>query len=76
MKGILSEVTIYEVTEELIQRIIDSEVDGIFDGPHKLMWFYDDKAKKFIGCDNLDGSAWIEEFDTRIECLAWLLELD
>lgn len=76
MDGILSRATIYEVTEELIQQIIDSEVNGVFDGPHELMWFYDEKAKKYIGCDNLDGNAWIEEFDTRMECVAWLLELD
>ena len=76
MKGILSRVTIYEVTEELIQQIIDSEHDDTFDGPHELMWFYDEQAKKYIGCDNTDGNAWVEEFNTRIDCVAWLLELD
>ena len=76
MEGILSRQTIYEVTEELIRRILDSYTDDKFGGPQELMWFYDAKAKKYIGCDNTDGNAWIEEFDTRIDCFAWLLELD
>ena len=77
MNGILSRQTIYEVTEELVSGIINGQDDsGKFNGPHELMWFYDEKAKKYIGCDNTDGNAWVEEFDTRIDCVAWLLELD
>lgn len=77
MKGILSQQIIYEVTDELISSILNSQTDsGEFAGPHELMWFYDAKTKKYIGCDNLDGNACMEEFDTRIDCIAWLLELD
>ena len=37
----------------------------------KFMTF-DGKTKKFIGCDNSDGDAWTEEFETLEKCVKWL----
>lgn len=77
MKGILSKTTIYEVTEDVIQGVIDNQIGpDKYGEPYELMWFYDEKADKYIGCDNSDGCAWVEEFDTLTGCIAWLLDLD
>lgn len=69
------EINVHQVTAEVISKVIDSMTSqGKFGEPHELMYFYDDKSKKYVGCDNTTGDAWIEDFDTYEECVNWLLE--
>lgn len=77
MKGILSKTTICEVTEELIGKVLENQ-KGIetYGEPYELMWYHDEKTDKYVGCDNVLGHAWVEEFDTLTECIKWLLDLD
>jgi len=42
----------------------------------KGLFFIQEKTKekkKYTGIDNSDGNAWVEEFKTLKECLAWLI---
>lgn len=37
--------------------------------------FVQDTGVEFIGIDNRDGDAWVEEFPDLIECLMWLADV-
>lgn len=40
--------------------------------PIGLFMFWDRDADLFIGVDNSEGDAWVEEFDSFKRCLEWL----
>lgn len=72
MNEFLETTTFHKVTVEFIGRVIDSYNNGKYE-PTGMYYAYDDKAKKYIGCDNRTGDAWTEDFDTEKECLIWLV---
>lgn len=68
------EINTHQVTKEIIDDILNNQTDiESYGEPHALLWYYDEKSGKYIGCDNVHAHAWIEEFDTKEECIAWLL---
>ena len=68
------EIEVHQVTAEVINKVIDSvTAQGKYGAPYELMYFYDEKDNKYIGCDNTTGDAWVEDFDTYEECVNWLL---
>ena len=73
-KTIVNGMAVYEVTKEVIDRVLENQT-GIetYGEPHHLLWYYDEKSGKYIGCDNVHAHAWMEEFDTKDECINWLL---
>lgn len=53
-------------------KILDS---GETSGKYKPLGQFIRKAgKKFVGIDNSDGDAWVEEFSSEAECVRWLVE--
>ena len=71
---IINGTEIYEVTKDVIDKVLEVQM-GIehYGEPHKLLWYYDEKSGKYVGCDNVHGHAWMEDFDTKEECINWLL---
>lgn len=71
------EINTHQVTKEVIDNILENQT-GIetYGEPHKLLWYYDEKSGKYIGCDNVHAHAWMEEFNTKEECINWLLGYD
>ena len=55
---------IKQVTREEASRIIETSK------PRGL--FYEIDGNVYVGIDNIDGHAWVEEFKTKEECLNWL----
>lgn len=67
-------MNVYEVTKEVISQVLENQSDvDTYGEPHHLLWYYDEESGKYIGCDNVHAHAWVEEFDTKEECIAWLL---
>ena len=73
-KTVVNGMAIYQVTKEVIDQVLENQ-SGVetYGEPHHLLWYYDEKSGKYIGCDNVHAHAWVEEFDTYEECEAWLL---
>ena len=77
IKSIVDGTAIYEVTKEVIDSIIDNQIGpDKYGEPHELLWYYDEKNAKYVGCDNVYRHAWVEVFDTKEECIEWLLGYD
>lgn len=66
-----------QVSKEVINSILEDQ-KGIekYGEPYELLWYHDEKSGRYIGCDNVHGYAWMEEFDTKEECINWLLGYD
>ena len=73
-KTMVNGTAVYEVSKEVIDQVLKNQ-SGIetYGEPHHLLWYYDEKSGKYIGCDNVHTHAWMEEFDTKEECINWLL---
>ena len=71
------EINTHQVTREVIDSILENQ-KGIeeYGEPYELLWYYDEKSGKYIGCDNVNRHAWMEEFNTKEECINWLLDYD
>lgn len=71
------EINTHQVTEEVIHSILENQ-KGLdkYGEPYELLWYYDEKSDKYVGCDNVYGHAWMEDFDTKEECIEWLLGYD
>ena len=68
---------IHQVTKEVIANILNQQTGTEkYGAPYELLWYYDEDAQKYIGCDNVYAQAWIEEFDTKEECINWLLDIN
>ena len=73
-KTMFGVMAVYEVTKDVIDQVLENQTDIEHYGePHHLLWYYDEKSGKYIGCDNVHAHAWMEEFYTKEECIAWLL---
>lgn len=71
------EIKTHQVTKEVIDDILENQKGiEIYGEPYELLWYYDEKRDKYVGCDNVYRHAWIEEFDTKEECINWLLGYD
>jgi hypothetical protein len=48
------------------------EANSIIDTytPIGLFWYYAEPW--YIAIDNSTGDCWVEEFETKVECLGWL----
>lgn len=57
---------IRKVSKEYAKKIIDGRQ------PIGLFWFFEND--KYIGIDNEEGEAFIEEFSSKEECFKWLRE--
>jgi hypothetical protein len=66
-----------QVSKEVIDGVLENQ-KGIekYGEPYELLWYYDEISDKYIGCDNVSGHAWMEEFWTKEECINWLLGYD
>ncbi|MDY0235078.1 MAG: hypothetical protein RBR71_03580 [Gudongella sp.] len=54
-----------EITTKEVIKIIKARIPrGVF---------YANEGRLFIGVDNRAGDAWVEEFDTREDCISWLM---
>lgn len=72
--AIMNGMAIYQVTREVIDQILKNQTNIEHYGePHWLMWYYDEKSSKYVGCDNLNAHAWMEDFDSKEECINWLI---
>lgn len=61
----MSNTTIKEVGRNQAKQIINTRQSiGKY-------WLFDFSGK-YIGLDNSSGEAWMEEFDTKQECIEWL----
>lgn len=67
-----------EVTEEQAQKIIESRTKQSKDRETYstkdlgTFYYYDKNRDIWVGIDNSTGEAWVEEFQTRELCFAWL----
>lgn len=68
------ESQVCQVSKEVINQVLENQ-KGIeqYGEPYELLWYYDEKSDKYVGCDNVHGHAWVEEFDTKKQCIDWLL---
>ena len=55
---------IRKVSSEYANQIIETRK------PEGKFWLID--GEKYIGIDNEDGQAWVDEFSSKEECFAWL----
>ena len=77
IKSIIDGTAIYEVTKEVIDNIIENQIGADKYGePYELLWYYDEENDQYVGCDNIHCHAWVEVFDTKEECVEWLLGYD
>ena len=71
------EIKTHQVTKEVIDGILNNQKGTeIYGEPYELLWYYDEKRDRYVGCDNVYRHAWMEEFDTKEECINWLLGYD
>lgn len=74
IKSIIDGVEVYQVTKEIIDRVLENQISlEKYGEPYALLWYYDEKSGKYVGCDNIHAYAWMEDFDTKDECIEWLL---
>lgn len=57
-----------------IKLITQEEAKEIIDTRQPIGLFYEVDGDWYVGIDNSTGDAWVEEFKTKEECLAWLKE--
>ena len=62
--------TIMEIIE--IKHITREEASKIIETSEPRGLFYEVDGDVYVGIDNLDGHAWVEEFKTIEECRDWL----
>ena len=76
-KTIINGMAVYEVTKDIIDQVLENQT-GIetYGEPHHLLWYYDEKSGRYVGCDNVHAHAWMEDFATKDECINWLLGYD
>lgn len=55
-----------------INLITKEEASLIIETRQPIGLFYEVDGDLYIGIDNSTGDAWVEEFKTKEECLAWL----
>lgn len=55
-----------------MQKISNEEAHQIIEERKPLGQFYTIEDGKYIGIDNSDGNAWVEEFDTFGKCATWM----
>lgn len=74
MSDILTTTIVHKVRTQFIDKITDNYTNGKYE-PLGLYYAYDEKANRYIGCDNSSGDAWVEEFIFESECVRWLMDL-
>lgn len=62
---------IQKITQQEYDKLIDSENNGRYE---PLGQFYLKDGELYIGVDNRDGCAWVEEFKSLSTCKRWLQE--
>lgn len=74
MSDILTTTVVHKVRAQFIEKMVNSDNNGKYE-PLGLYYAYDEKANRYIGCDNSGGDAWVEEFIYESECVRWLMDL-
>lgn len=57
---------------EGIKQVTIKELVSIIDTRQPRGLFYYNPDKLYLGCDNTNGDAWVEEFNNKEDCIAWL----
>ena len=71
----LNHMTPIEITADEINALLMSRTDVADDCKFEpLGLFYHRDGNLFVGIDNRTGEAWVEEFASLEECIAWLKE--
>ena len=74
-KTIINGTEVYQVTKEVIGEVLENQTNiEHYGGPHCLMWYYDETSGRYVGCDNVCGFAWVEDFSTKEKCIKWLID--
>ena len=77
IKSTIDGTEVYEVTEDIIHDILENQKGpDKYGEPYALLWYYHEESGKYVGCDNVYCHAWMEDFDTKEECIEWLLGYD
>lgn len=73
----IEDFVIYEINKQQASELLNSvEINHCLDYK-PLGLFYEistlkDETTCYVGIDNYDGNAWIEEFKSLDECISWL----